>query len=248
MTDLAVPMEQTPDEAADYGARQQKARRTLTYLILFAIVMFFAGLTSAYVVSMSSGYWVDIRVPNAFYLSTVVILASSAVVQLALVSTRRGNTSRVPLLLAITLALGLVFAWSQFQGWSQLVERGNFVVSKVLQSSGTYGTDYTITRNGVPLVLEEGEFFLPDDVERRKPLNAELNEQQNTASSYFYVLTAAHLAHLVFGLLALALLLFRATKGRYTAASHTGLWQGTLYWHFLGGLWVYLLLFLVIIH
>ncbi|MCB0787420.1 MAG: hypothetical protein KDC02_24785, partial [Flavobacteriales bacterium] len=92
-------------------------------------------------------YWVDIRVPNAFYLSTVVILASSAVVQLALVSTRRGNTSRVPLLLAITLALGLVFAWSQFQGWSQLVERGNFVVGKVLQSSGTYGTDYTITRN-----------------------------------------------------------------------------------------------------
>ena len=150
----------------------------------------------------------------------------------------------MPLLLAITLALGLVFAWSRFRGWSQLVG-GSFVVGKVLQSSGTYGTDYTITRNGVPLVLEEGEFFLPDDVERRKPLNAELNEQQNTASSCFYVLTAAHLARLVFGLLARCCCV-RDTKGRY-GPPRTAM-AGHAVLAFPRGLWVYLLLFLVIVH
>ena len=39
-----------------------------------------------------------------------------------------------------------------------------------------------------------------------------------------------------------------AFMGRYSQEDHVGLWSGTLYWHFLGGLWVYLLLFLLFVH
>lgn len=228
--------------------RKARSRKMVTWLIVIAIVMFFAGLTSAYVVSMSSTYWVDIRIPDAFMVSTVVILLSSITAQWALFSTSKGRTKHVPALLGITLALGLAFAWSQFQGWRSLVALGNYTVGKVLDNRGEYGVDWTILRNGSPLVLEDGNFYDPQDGPEARPLNAELSEQKNTSSSYFYILTAAHFFHLLFGLVSLAVMLVMAALGRYNGTDHVGLWAGVIYWHFLGGLWVYLLLFLSFVH
>jgi cytochrome c oxidase subunit 3 len=228
--------------------RAIRTRKLVTWLIVFAIVMFFAGLTSAYVVSKSGGYWVNIPIPSAFKLSTVAILLSSVLAQLALWSASKGRTKAIPGLLGLTLVLGLVFTWSQFQGWKSLVALGNYTTGKVLDNTGVYGEDWTITRRGTPLVLENGNFYDPSDGANAQPLNAELADQRNTASSYFYVLTAAHMAHLLFGLLSLVIMIVMALKGRYTMEYHAGLWSGTIYWHFLAGLWVYLLLFLSIVH
>jgi cytochrome c oxidase subunit III len=228
--------------------RQTRTRQLVTWLIVFAIVMFFAGLTSAYVVSKSGGYWVHVSMPTAFQLSTVAILVSSVFAQLALSFTAKGRTAKVPMLLGITLVLGLVFTWSQFQGWSSLVALGNYTTGKVLENTGEYGVDWTISRNGSTLVLEDGKFYDPADGPSARPRNAELEEQKNTSSSYFYVLTAAHLAHLAFGLVSLLVMIVMAAKGRYTQLDHAGLWSGVVYWHFLGALWVYLLLFLSIVH
>lgn len=241
MSDAAIPL-------TDPAERKTSTRKLLTWFILIAIVMFFAGLTSAYVVSMSGTYWVDLRIPAPFLWSTAFIVVSSVFAQLALMAVDGPGRSRIPVLLAITLALGIAFAASQFAGWRQLVHQGNVVVGKVLDNKGTYGTDWTILRNNVALVEEQGRFYAPDDTQRLRPLNAELEEQFNTSSSYFYVLTAAHLAHLFFGLLALAIMVGMAALGRYTAADHSGLWAGVIYWHFLGALWVYLLLFLTLVH
>lgn len=228
--------------------RKSRTRKLVTYLIVFAIVMFFAGLTSAYVVSMSSGYWVDITLPEAFYVSTGAILLSSVFVQLALMAVRSGNTGRIAPLLVATLLLGGVFTWSQFKGWGELVSKGQYTVGRMVQATGEYGKDYTILFQGEPLVLENGSFYRASDELRSKPLNADIDEQKNTASSYLYVLTAAHLAHLAFGLLSLLIMVFMALRSRYTKGDHAGLWAGTVYWHFLGGLWVYLLLFLLFVH
>jgi cytochrome c oxidase subunit 3 len=228
--------------------RAIRGRRTVTWLIVFAIVMFFAGLTSAYVVSMSGGYWVEIKMPKPFLVSTAAIVVSSVFVQLALVSARQGRSAAVAPLLLVSLALGLVFTWSQFKGWGELTKSGNFLVSKVLDNKGVYGVDYTIRFEGEALIEENGKFFHPSDVERARPLNAELDEQKNTSSSYFFALTGAHLAHLVFGLLSLLVMVVMALMGRYTPQDHVGLWAGTVYWHFLGGLWVYLFSFLLIVH
>lgn len=227
-----------------------RARKNLTYLVLFAIVMAFSGLLSAYLVSKGSvEYWVSLRIPEAFYWSTAFILLSSVTVQLALVVTRQGRSRLVAPLLVATLALGLAFSFSQVKGWAQLTERGNVLsFSKVLQSTGVYGQDYTIARKGITLDLVDGAFYLPTDAEHRKPLNDEMADQSNAASQYVYVLTALHLAHLVFGLLALIFMAVRAGLGHYTAQNNVGLWAGTLYWHFLGGLWVILLSFLLLVH
>lgn len=235
----------TPEEERQ---RRISTRKLVTRLIIFSIVMFFAGLTSAYLVSMSGGYWVNITVPGAFHVSTVAILLSSITVQMALNAARRGRMGRVAPLLGLTLLLGGVFTWSQFQGWGELVSKGNHVVGRLVETTGVYGVDYTISKEGEELVLENGNFHLPSDGPDARPRNAELEEQRNVSSSYFYVLTVAHLAHLAFGLLSLAVMIVMAFMGRYTREEHPGLWAGTIYWHFLGILWVYLLLFLTFVH
>lgn len=235
----------TPEELHQ---RRIRSRKLITYLITFAIVMFFAGLTSAYVVSSTNAYWIDFEMPKPFYWSTAFIVLSSVFVQLALMSARKDVKKPIAPYLAITLVLGILFTISQFKGWGELVEKGNYVTGSFEQAKGEYGVDYRILKNGVELEMVDGELFLPDDINRERPMNSEVREQRNTGSSYFYALTGAHLAHLAFGLLSLVIMIMMAVMARYSARDHVGLWAGTIYWHFLGGLWVYLLLFLAFIH
>lgn len=227
-----------------------RARKNLTYLLLFAIVMFFAALSSAYIVSKSStDYWLSFRIPQAFYYSTAVIVASSLTVQMALMTVRKGNGRGAALWLVITLALGIAFSYCQFSGWSELVSRKmSLVTDKITMTQGVYGTDYTVARRGITLDQVGGQFYLPTDLAHEKPLNAEMADFWNAASGYFYVLTVGHWVHLLGGLLLLVVLSIKAFMGRYNAAYHTGVWQGTIYWHFLGGLWIYLLLFIAFVH
>jgi cytochrome c oxidase subunit 3 len=65
----------------------------------------------------------------------------------------------------------------------------------------------------------------------------------NPSSSFFYVLTVSHAVHLAGGVLALAYLTLRLWTGRLTPVA-TGVMA--LYWHFMDGLWIYLLLLLVL--
>lgn len=248
-------MTQEPFTPEEIRERAVRAGKLLTTLIIVAIIMFFAGLTSAYVVSMSGGYWVDIKIPQAFMISTGAIVVSSLFAQLALHSAQRGNSRSVAPFLGVALVLGLVFTWSQFRGWKELTNKGNFLVSKVLDNKGIYGEDYTIRYQGIALIEDGGQFYHPQDVARAKPLNADLDEQKNTSSSYFYTLTGAHLVHLAFGLWGLLVMLAISLRQSYNASGdqlasfgHMWIWSGVVYWHFLGILWVYLLLFLIFVH
>lgn len=246
MTEITATQAFTPEELHQRGIR---TRRLLTYLIIFAIVMFFAGLTSAYVVTMTNAFWVDFEIPEAFYWSTGFIALSSLTIQLALMSAQKDKKGPlIPILLGITLILGLAFSYSQFMGWKALTGKGNYVVGKLENITGEYGVDYLIKKNGEALELVDGQYFSPSDANREYPLNSALREQRNNSSAYFYALTGAHLVHLAFGLISLVVMMVMAALGRYTARNNAGLWSGVTYWHFLGGLWVYLLLFLAFIH
>ena len=62
----------------------------------------------------------------------------------------------------------------------------------------------------------------------------------NPHSSFFYILSGVHGAHLAGGLLGLGYLLAR--PGRVGAVNLCA-----TYWHFLGGLWLYLLVMLFVV-
>jgi cytochrome c oxidase subunit III len=67
----------------------------------------------------------------------------------------------------------------------------------------------------------------------------------NPHNSFFYMLSGVHGVHLVVGLIWFAVVLFKARHLAYTPGED-GLGMFATYWHFLTGLWVYLVLLLFV--
>jgi cytochrome c oxidase subunit 3 len=67
----------------------------------------------------------------------------------------------------------------------------------------------------------------------------------NPSSSFFYLLTAAHGAHPAGGIFALFYVMFRRWK-RSRISQATAAELTSIYWHFMDGLWVFLLVLLTV--
>ena len=68
----------------------------------------------------------------------------------------------------------------------------------------------------------------------------------NPAGSFVYIFTGLHIAHLAGGVIFLAVMLTASFRYKVHSKSLTKIEMCTTYWHFLGGLWLYLYLFLVL--
>ena len=71
--------------------------------------------------------------------------------------------------------------------------------------------------------------------------NAGVFISTNPSSSFFYVLTAAHAFHLLGGVAALVYVDIQALRLRLGPAKRTAIDVSALYWHFVDGLWLYLM-------
>lgn len=229
-------------------AVKQKASTNMLWLGIFSIIMFFAGLTSACIVMQADHFWVVVDLPVAFWFSTIAIVLSSGTFYYALQSAKNNAVGTVNKALLATLFLAIIFSISQFIGWSQLIERGYYFVGNINTVSGVYGQDYVIKKDGISLDFVEGDYYYPDDEMRSRPLKNKIDASRNTASSFLYVLTFLHLIHLAGGVLYLLSLIIGSFKGKYNKNNHHQIKLGGIYWHFLGGLWVYLFMFLYFIH
>jgi cytochrome c oxidase subunit III len=67
----------------------------------------------------------------------------------------------------------------------------------------------------------------------------------NPSSSFFYLLTAAHGVHLLGGITALCYLLFQSRKFVLKLKRRLAVDITAIYWHFMDGLWLYILILLV---
>ncbi|MFT2008960.1 cytochrome c oxidase subunit 3 [Pontibacter sp. 13R65] len=70
----------------------------------------------------------------------------------------------------------------------------------------------------------------------------------NPAGSFMYVLTGVHGFHLITGLIFLIIVLWSSLKFKVHSKNMLRMQLCTIYWHFLGGLWLYLYIFLRINH
>lgn len=68
----------------------------------------------------------------------------------------------------------------------------------------------------------------------------------NPASSFIYVFTGLHIAHLVGALIFLGIVLANSFRYKVHSKSLLRIEMCTTFWHFLGGLWLYLYLFLIL--
>ncbi|HQU34494.1 MAG: hypothetical protein B7Z68_11245 [Acidobacteria bacterium 21-70-11] len=67
---------------------------------------------------------------------------------------------------------------------------------------------------------------------------AHLTAKANLYGFTFYILTGLHAAHVVGGLIPLAVVTVRAFRGRYSAEFHPGVEYCAIYWHFLDVVWL----------
>ena len=73
---------------------------------------------------------------------------------------------------------------------------------------------------------------------------AEFYQTSNVSSSFVWVLTIIHFLHLILSLSTMAVVINRANKGLYNAENVAGLRAVSVFWHFVGFLWLYLYVFL----
>ncbi len=292
-----------------YEKARAKAKTTLLWFGVFTVVMFFAGLTSAFVVSRGDGFWVSLQLPPSLIYSTITIAISSITMILAVRAIKQNNSSQSSIFLIATLVLGLLFGFFQYKGWGEIYEKGYTLSDNILnplntdefQVKGKYGEDFTLFYGGKELTYENNQFYYMgnkaieideeeyNEYSQSKPemvfgsklielkkgevqdkktkklkteyvavvlaktnltpnQEADLADQGNVSASYFYVLTVAHLLHVIFTLLYLLFMIFKTVQGKFSKDNYLQIKLGGYFWHFLGGLWVYLFLFLYLIH
>jgi len=163
------------------------------YVLLAASTMLFAAFTSAMVVRRGlSDDWVSMPKPPILLVNTVILLASSAALEVARRALKHGGRARFNGWWTAGTALGILFLGGQALAWNQLNSASVFIST-------------------------------------------------NPSSSFFYVLTVAHAAHLLGGVSALFYVDVQALRLSLGPAKRTAIDISAIFWHFLDGLWLYLM-------
>lgn len=187
-------MNTNPQLAEPTMTRSVNPKVFTMWLFIVSIVMLFAAFTSAYLVRKAEGNWVEFQLPDLFYYSTVVLLASSMTMHAALIAAKKDQFNALRLSISITFVLGLTFLIMQFYGWSQLVAMNVYFVgnpsgSFVYVLSGLHGL-HLISGLVVLLVALVAAF--------RLKINAKALTQIKICSTYWHFLDALWIYLFVF--------------------------------------------------
>ncbi|WP_299682421.1 cytochrome c oxidase subunit 3 [uncultured Dokdonia sp.] len=120
--------------------KQDRAKKQMLWFGIISLCMTFAGLTSAYIVSMERKDWLDnYEFPQSLIISTVVIVLSSLAIQLAKNFIINNKKQIGTLLLILTLVLGFVFVGYQYQGlFTELTGQGYFMTGESSNITTTF--------------------------------------------------------------------------------------------------------------
>jgi cytochrome c oxidase subunit 3 len=105
--------------------KNKRAKKMMLWFAIISLIMSFAAWTSAFIVSSSRPDWLkDFQLPNAFIISTVIIILSSISFILAKRTLKVNKTKATTLWLLTTLVLGIIFIYNQFDGFQQIINLG----------------------------------------------------------------------------------------------------------------------------
>lgn len=184
---------------SEYSRNKIHPHKFALWVGIGTIIMMFGAFTSAYIVRRAGGNWYEFKLPDIFFLNTLVIVASSVTLHWSFRSFKSGQENRYKILLFTTFVLGLIFVTLQYQGWKAL---------------NAMGATFTV----------------------------------NPSSSFVYVISGLHAAHVLGGVAALVVAMVHAFYLPYKPTPRRQLRFELVaqYWHFVDALWVYLVVFFMI--
>ncbi len=118
--------------------KRARSKKQMMWFAIASLIMMFAGLTSAYIVSASRRDWVDFELPSEFYYSTGVIVLSSLTLLLAKLSIKKNNRQGATIMTVLTFVLGAAFVYMQFAGFDTLTDRNIFFTGKGSSVSASF--------------------------------------------------------------------------------------------------------------
>lgn len=127
---------------------------------------------------------------------------------------------------------------------------GVIIVSSVTMQMAYYAAKKDMldrVKSLVIITMVLGTFFLIGQVFAWRELVAQsVYFVGNPSGSFLYVLTGLHGLHIVSAIIYLILVLVAAYRFKIHSRSLAMIEMCTTYWHFLGGLWLYLFIFLLL--
>jgi cytochrome c oxidase subunit III len=115
-------------------------KKFIMWLFMISSIIFFAGLTSGFIVYSGDGAGKSLNVPlpKAFIYSTVIIIISSFTLHWSYLQTKRLKFEGQKLGLWITLVLGIIFIGMQIYGWAVWTDLGIFFINSNASISFVY--------------------------------------------------------------------------------------------------------------
>jgi len=119
--------------------KRDRSKKMMLWFGIISMVMTFAGLTSAYVVSSKRPDWVsDFELPESFGISTIIILISSITLFAAKKYLKADNRKMTSVFLFFTFILGSAFVGLQFKGFDTLVNEGYYFTGPTSTINSSY--------------------------------------------------------------------------------------------------------------
>lgn len=128
----------SPDLQIDLNTAKKKTAKALLWIAIISMIMFWGGLTSAYIVRQGAGNWLNFEMPSLFFISTAIIVLSSITFLYVQSSVKKNNNSGIILGTLLTLVLALIFTAIQFGGWKELFNNKVVFGGKYSNPAGSF--------------------------------------------------------------------------------------------------------------
>jgi cytochrome c oxidase subunit 3 len=109
-----------------YKVRKYKAETMLVWLLTFSVIMVFAALTSAYIIRKEAKDWLVFNLPEIYFISTAILIASSVFMIFVMNSVKENKIKAAKIYMLIAILLGIAFCFTQYHGFFKVHEQGIF--------------------------------------------------------------------------------------------------------------------------
>jgi len=190
------------------------------WIFLASLTMLFAATMLAYVIiRMTGDFKPDLRtvkVPWILWLSTIVVLAASGTIQMAISAVRSRRMQKFTFLIFITLGLGILFCLIQLPALVELY--GQHSTNRAVQEKALVGASLSVVIDEQQK-LPSGERFTP-------------------VYGLILVLIIVHGLHVVGGLVHLLAVTRGAVLRHFDYEYYAPVQHAAMYWHFLDVVWI----------